>query len=108
MIKRLDNFFTINYIFKNLIPFIYILSNFVIPSFNSPSISVNSTKLEKGLQSILRSLGQYLFTKIHLSKLSNCKRDFLKLVNIPSKEKSFQFQFVDQYYLRFDGQGIQL
>jgi hypothetical protein len=49
-----------------------------------------------------------LFTKIHLSKLSNCKRDFLKLVNIPSKEKSFQFQFVDQYYLRFDGQGIQL
>jgi len=37
------------------------------------SLSIKSTKLERDLQPILGSLGQFLFTKINLSKFSNCK-----------------------------------
>ncbi len=65
-------FFIINYIFK-----ISSLSN-VFPSsfdssFNSALVSISSTKLEKGLQPILRSLGPIFFHKNNLFKLYDCK-----------------------------------
>jgi hypothetical protein len=50
-------------------------------------VSIKSTKLEGDLQLILRALGQFLLTNIHLSKFSYCKRHFLKLIRIPIKDK---------------------
>jgi high-affinity nickel permease len=79
-------FFIINYIFK-----ISSLSN-VFPSsfdssFNSALVSISSTKLEKGLQPILRSLGPIFFHKNNLFKLYDCKWHHLKLVSILAKKK---------------------
>ncbi len=50
------------------------------------SFSIKFVKLEGDLQTILGSLGQYLLTKINLSKFSDCKRFLLRLVIIPSNE----------------------
>ncbi len=70
-------------------------------SLKSKSFSINSTKLKGGLQSILGSLGQLLFTNINLFYKKNCKLHLFKIVSIHVQKKSFQFQFVTQESLGF-------
>jgi len=53
------------------------------------SISTKSTKLDRDLQPILESLGQFLLIKINLSKFFYCKRHLLRLVRIPTNENIF-------------------
>ncbi len=87
-------YFMINYIFK-ISSFSNVSSIFSNSSFNFASASISSTKLKNGLQPILMSLGQFLFTKInYLNYL--IANDLLKLINVVIKKKSFQFQFVNQ------------
>jgi hypothetical protein len=47
------------------------------------------------LQPILRSLGQFLLTKINLFRKFNCKRNLLKLVRIPINENILSFSIWD-------------
>ncbi len=49
-------------------------------------VSIKSIKLKGDLQPILGSLGQFLLTKINLSKFFECKRHLLRLVRIPIDE----------------------
>jgi hypothetical protein len=51
------------------------------------SFSINSTKLKGGLQSILKSFGQFLFTNINLLIFFDCKQHFFKFVSNLTKEK---------------------
>ncbi len=62
------------------------LSNFSNSSSKLRLVSIKSTKLERDLQLILESLGQFLLTKINLSKFFDCKRRILKLVRTLANE----------------------
>ncbi len=57
------------------------------------SLSIKSTKLTRDLQPILESLGQFLFTKINLSRFYDCKQHLLKLIRILVNENNF-FVFI--------------
>jgi hypothetical protein len=48
---------------------------------------MNFTKLEGDLQSILKSLSQFLLTNINFSKKIDCSLHPLKFVKIATKEK---------------------
>ncbi len=61
-------------------------SNFSNSSSKLRLVSIKSTKLERDLQLILESLGQFLLTKINLSKFFDCKRHLLKLVRTLANE----------------------
>jgi len=77
------------------------LSNFSNSSSKLILVSIKSTKLERDLQLILESLGQFLegdlqlileslgqflLTKINLSKFFDCKQHLLKLVRTLQNE----------------------
>jgi hypothetical protein len=64
-------------------------------SSKSKSFLIISTKLEGGLQSILGSFNQFLFTNINLFNFFDYKQHLLKFVNIPTKEKTFSIAICD-------------
>jgi hypothetical protein len=84
--KKLQYFLSKMLYFHNFTPF---KNSFKFSNSSSKyaSIALNYTNLEKDLQPTLKSLGQFLFTKINLSKLFNCKWNFLNLISNSIKEK---------------------
>ncbi len=71
---------------STILSFSKALSNFSNSSSKLRLVSIKSTKLERDLQLILESLGQFLLTKINLSKFFDCKRRILKLVRTLANE----------------------
>jgi hypothetical protein len=63
------------------------------------SVSTKYINLDKDLQPILGSLGQFLSIKINLSKFFDCKH-LLKLVRISINDFFFKNQFDIQLFLR--------
>jgi len=61
----------------------------------SKSFLIIFTKLEGGLQSILRSFNQFLLININLFIFFDYKQHLLKFVNIPTKEKTFSISICD-------------
>jgi hypothetical protein len=69
-------------------------SSKAFPNFSNSSsklrlVSIKYTKLERDLQLILKSLRQFLLTKINLSKFSDCKQHLLRLARTPANESIF-------------------
>jgi hypothetical protein len=65
MMKMLHNIFN-NKLYSKISSFSNVPWNSSNYSYNFASISISYTKLEKGLQPIIGSLGQFLFTKMNL------------------------------------------
>ncbi len=95
-----------NFLIQSLQLHNFILSKAPSSSSNSSSkltlVSIKSIKLERDLQPILRPFGQFLLTKLTLSKFFNYKLHLLRLINIQAKENILSISIWDPAIPKID------